>query len=86
MSSTVREWCEDTKDDWRESDAVDMKSEISGRVLSGGTNTVEREPLLEMLLRLSTERIVLIEPVGERVMEAESGTATGLLTVSLFYK
>ncbi len=56
MSSTVREWCEDTKDDWRESDAVDMKSEMSGRVLSGGTNTVEREPLLETLLRLSTER------------------------------
>ena len=86
MSSTVREWCEDTKDDWRESDAVDMKSEMSGRVLSGGTNTVEREPLLETLLRLSTERIVLIDPVGERVMEAESGTTTGLLTVSLFYK
>lgn len=86
MSSTVREWCEETKDDWRERDAVDMKSEMSGRVLSGGTKTVEREPFLDTMLRLSMERIVPMEPVGERVADAESGTTTGLLTVSLFYK
>lgn len=55
-------------------------------MLSGGTRTVEREPFLDTLLRLSMDRIVLMEPVGERVTEAESGTATGLLTVSLLHK
>lgn len=46
MSSPVREWCEETEDDLRERVAVDMKPEMSGRLLNGGTNTVEREPLL----------------------------------------
>jgi hypothetical protein len=88
MSSTVREWCEETekKDDWRESglpEVVETKSEISGRELSGGTKTVEREPVETLLALLSIERMVRMEPVGERVTETESGTTTGLLTVSL---
>jgi hypothetical protein len=50
---------------------------MSGKVLSGGTKTVDRDPLLDWLLLLSMERIVRIEPVGERVTEAESGTWIG---------
>ena len=50
---------------------------MSGKVLSGGTKTVERDPLLDWLLLLSMERMVRIEPVGERVTEAESGTRIG---------
>ena len=53
------------------------KSDISRKVLGGGTKTVERDPLLDSLLLLSMERIVRIEPVGERVTEAESGTWIG---------
>ena len=53
------------------------KSDISGKVLSGGTKTVERDPLLDWLLSLPIERMVRIEPVGERVTEAESGTRIG---------
>lgn len=85
MSSTVREWWEETKEDWRERpEVVETKSDMSGNELRGGTKTVEREPLLDTLLLLSMDKIVLIDPVGERVTEAESGTATGRLTVSLF--
>lgn len=57
---------------------------MSGRELRGGTKTVEREPTLEVLLRLSMDKIVLIDPVGERVMEEDSGMATGRLTASLY--
>jgi hypothetical protein len=54
------------------------KSDISGKVLSGGTKTVERDPSLDWLLLLSMERMVwIIEPVGERVREAESSTRIG---------
>lgn len=59
---------------------------MSGRELRGGTKTVEREPTLELLLRLSIDKIVLIDPVGERVMEEDSGIATGRLTASLYEK
>jgi hypothetical protein len=54
---------------------------MSGSELRGGTKTVERDPLLESL---RMEVIVRIEPVGERVTEAESGTAMGRLTASLY--
>ena len=65
----------------------DWKSDISSKELRGGTKTVEREPLallvpLVRLVRLSIERIVRIDPVGERVTE-DSGSATGRLTASL---
>jgi len=34
------------------------KSDISGKVLSSGTKTVEQDPLLDWLLLLSMERIL----------------------------
>ena len=49
------------------------KLNISGKVLSGGTKTVEQDQLLDWLLLRSMDRI----PVDERVMEAESGTRIG---------
>lgn len=73
-------------DDCRDNpEVVDRKSDISGRELRGGTKNVDCEPLLEaLLLLLLTDMIVRMEPVGERVTDAESGTAAiGLLTVSL---
>lgn len=39
--------------------------------------------MLDLLVLLSIERIVLMEPVGDRVMEDVSGGDTGLLTASL---
>jgi len=88
VSSTVRVWCEETRDERREvldlpdregEPVKDWKSDIDGILLSGGTNTVEREPVEMPLLLLEVERIVRIEPVGERVTEG----ATGRLTASL---
>lgn len=63
---------------------VELKSSISGSELRGGTNTVEREPLLVSLRLLCIEVIVRMEPVGERVTDAESGTVIGRLTASLY--
>jgi hypothetical protein len=66
-------WYEDARDDRRETSEVLLwRSDISGNVLRGGTQTIERDPLL-----LSMERIVRIDLVGERVMEAESDTMIG---------
>ena len=64
---------------------MELKSEIEGREPKGGTKTVEREPLLELLLLLSYDIMVRMEPVieGERVTEDESGRAIGRLTASL---
>jgi hypothetical protein len=59
VSSTVRVWCDDTREERRETpdlyeeDALELKSEMDGREPRGGTKTVEREPLLELLLLLS---------------------------------
>lgn len=68
-------------------DELDRKSDIDGRECIGGTKTVERDPVLELLLLLSMERIVridpVIEPVGERVTDEESGIEIGRLTASL---
>jgi hypothetical protein len=68
-----------------EDEALEPKSDIDGRELRGGTKTVEREPVLELLVRLSTDIMVLIEPVieGERATEDDSGKAMGRLTASL---
>lgn len=55
---------------------------MSGMELRGGTKTVERDPIEVELLLLSTDRIVRMEPVGERV-SCESDTETGRLTASL---
>lgn len=63
---------------------LEWKSEMSGSVLSGGTKTVDRDPLLTRLTLLSIDKIVLMEPVGERVTDTESGTATGRFTASLY--
>lgn len=52
--------------------------------LRGGTNNVDRDPLLEWLASLSIVRIVWMEPVGDRVTDTESGTLLGLLTTSLY--
>jgi hypothetical protein len=66
------------RDDWREiAELLLRKSEISGKVLSSGMKTVERDPLLDWLLLLSMERIVWIEPVGERVRETKFSTRIG---------
>lgn len=91
VSSTVRVWCDDTREEPRETDlyepddALELKSDMEGREPMGGTKTVEREPLLDSLLLLSYDMIVAIEPVieGERVTEDESGRAIGRLTASL---
>jgi hypothetical protein len=94
VSSTVRVWWEDTREERRDTpdlydddDEFDRKSDIEGKEWSGGTKTVEREPVLVLLLRLSMERIVLIdpviEPVGDLVTEEESGIEIGRLTASL---
>jgi hypothetical protein len=55
---------------------IDSRSDKSGIVCKGGTKVVDLEPepepvpVLEGLLsRLVMERIVLIEPVGERVSD-----------------
>jgi hypothetical protein len=61
----------------RDCGAIALESDISGKVLSGGTKTVEQDPLPGWLLLLSIEGIVRIEPMGERVTEAESGTRIG---------
>lgn len=68
-----------------EDEPEDCGAEMSKRSLRGGTNTVEREPLLVTLLLLSMDSIVLIDPVGERVIDAEeeSGRVTGRWTASL---
>jgi len=71
------------KEVWRDKDAVELKSDISGKELRGGTKTVDRDPLLVWLELLLIVRIVRIDPVGERVTDTESGTETGLLTASL---
>jgi hypothetical protein len=70
---------------YEEEDALELKSEMSGREPRGGTKTVEREPVLELLLLLSYDIMVRMEPVieGERVTEDESGRAIGRLTASL---
>ena len=70
---------------YEEEDALELKSEMEGRDPRGGTKTVEREPVLELLLLLSYDMIVWMEPVieGERVTEEESGRAIGRLTASL---
>jgi hypothetical protein len=92
VSSTVRVWCDDTRearretpDLYEEEDASDLKSEMDGRELRGGTKTVEREPVLELLAVLSSDMIVRMEPVieGERATEDDSGRAIGRLTASL---
>jgi hypothetical protein len=93
VSSTVRVWCDDTREARRETpdlydeeeDASDLKSEMDGRELRGGTKTVEREPVLELLAVLSSDMIVRMEPVieGERATEDDSGRAIGRLTASL---
>lgn len=70
-------------EDRRERPGDDCKSEISGMELSGGTKTVDRDPLLEWLASLSIVWIVRIEPVGDRVTDTESWTLIGLLTTSL---
>ena len=70
-------------EDRRERPGDDCISEMSGIELSGGTKTVDRDPLLVWLTSLSIVSIVLMEPVGERVTETESGTLIGLFTASL---
>ena len=66
MSSTVRVWWEETMEECRESpEKVELKSSISGSELRGGTNTVEREPVLVSLRLLRIDAIVRIDPVGE---------------------
>ena len=50
---------------------------------SGGTKTVDRDPLLVWLTSLTIVSIVLMEPVGERATDTESGTLIGRLTDSL---
>ena len=70
--------------DRRERPGDDCISEMSGRELSGGTKTVDRDPLLEWLASLSIVSIVLLEPVGERVTDTESGTLIGQLMASLY--
>lgn len=69
-------WWEDTREDRRESPDLDIepesdcRSETSGILSNGGTNTVDAEPLLDSeLTLLAIVRIVLIDPVGERVSE-----------------
>ena len=57
--------------------AIALEIGYIGNVLRVGTKTVDRDPLLDWLLLLSMERMVRIEPVGERVTEAESGTKIG---------
>ena len=71
-------------EDRREKPGDDCMSEMSGMELSGGTNTVVRDPLLEWLASLSIVFIVRMEAVGDRVTDTESGTLIGLLTASLF--
>ena len=73
VSSTVPVWYEETVED--------AKSDIEGMLLSGGTNTVEREPEEMALLWLDVERIARMERVG-RVIE-DSGKAIGRFTTSL---
>jgi hypothetical protein len=70
-------------EDRRERPGEDCMSEMSGMELSGGTNTVDRDPLLEWLASLSIVSMVRMEPVGDRVTDTESGTLIGLLTASL---
>jgi hypothetical protein len=55
----------------------------SGMVWRGGTNVVDREP--EPELRESKLVMVLIEPVGERVIEG-SGMLTERSNASLYHK
>ena len=75
----------DAREDQRETaEELLWKSDISGKVLRGGTMTVERDPLQDWLLLLLMERIVWMEPVGEQFTEAESGTVIDGLTESLF--
>lgn len=88
-------WWDETREVRRDSppdldeveETLEEKSGIEGRDRRGGTKTVDREPLLDVLLLLSIERIVridpVIDPVGERVIEEESGIAMGRLTASL---
>jgi hypothetical protein len=70
-------------EDRRERPGEDCMSEMSGMELSGDTNTVDRDPLLEWLASLSIVSMVRMEPVGDRVTDTESGTLIGLLTASL---
>ena len=60
------------------------RRDTEGMPLSGGTNTVECEPEEMALLWLDVERIIRIEPGGERVIE-DSGKAiaSGRFTASL---
>ena len=83
VSSTVRLWYDDTMEERRDNPGDDCMSEMSGMELSGGTKTVDRDPLLVWLASLSIVSIVLMELVGERVTDTESGTLIGLLTASL---
>ena len=69
------------RDAWRETLDIEPGEWISGIVSNGGTKTVEADPLLVLtLVRLSIDRIVPIEPVGERVSER---SITGGWMVSL---
>jgi hypothetical protein len=60
----------------------ECKSEMSGMLSGGGTNTVEAEP--EPDLVLLTLSIVLMEPAGERVTD-RSGSVTLLSNASLYH-
>jgi hypothetical protein len=61
----------------------DCKSDRSGITSSGGTKTVDAEPDPERaLVALSMDPIVLIEPVGDRVIE-RSGSVTLRSSASL---
>lgn len=55
-SSTVRSWCDETREVLRVKppEDSDWKSDISSSVLMGGTKTVERDPL-DMTLELERE-------------------------------
>jgi hypothetical protein len=57
-------WWAEIRDAWRES----SDEGISGITSNGSMKTVEADPLLELaLVQLSMDRMVPIEPVGERV-------------------
>lgn len=70
--------------DFEEEPEMDSRSDKSGMVCKGGTNVVVREPEPEPLLdgRLSKLVMVLIDPVGERVMDW-SGMLTDRSSASL---
>lgn len=97
-SSVARPWCAEASDgrrrvklvpvaDLEEDPEIDSRSERSGIVCKGGTKVVDREPEPEPepecpLSKLVIERMVLIEPVGERVTDW-SGIVTERSSASL---